>query len=77
MKEFGKRLLIVLMYPLWFPVHLIYLFIHIFILGPIFIFIIIPLVYLFSGRDASDWWLDIFEITMQQQIRFQDKIKEL
>lgn len=77
MKEFGKRLLIVLMAPLWYVVHIIY---HIFVLvifGVIFKIIIVPLVYLFSGRDVSEWLWTISDFTIEKHIRFEDKIREL
>lgn len=77
MKEFGKRLLIVLMAPLWSVVHIIY---HIFVLvifGVIFNIIIVPLVYLFSGRDVSEWLWTISDFTIEKHIRFEDKIREL
>ena len=77
MKEFGKRLLIVLTWPLWYAVHIIYKFFVFIILGGISYLIIVPLVYLFSGRDVSAWWWNILNFTIEKHIRFEEKIKEL
>lgn len=77
MKEFGKRLLIVLMAPLWAVVHIIYQLFVLVIFGTIFNIIIVPLVYLFSGRDVSEWLWTISDFTIDKHIRFEDKIREL
>lgn len=77
MKEFCKRLLIVLMWPLWYVVHITYQLFVFIILGAISYLIIVPLVYLFSGRDVSEWWWNILNFTIEQHIRFEDKIREL
>ncbi len=77
MKEFGKRLLIVLMFPLWYVVHIIYQLFVFIILGTISDLIIAPLVYIFSGRNVSEWWFAILNFTIKKHIRFEDKIREL
>ena len=77
MKEFCKRLLIVLTWPLWYVVHIIYTIFVLVIFGVIFKIIIVPLVYLFSGRDVSEWLWTISDFTIEKHIRFEDKIREL
>ena len=77
MKEFGKRLLIVLMRPLWCVVHIIYHLFVLTILDVILNIIIDPLVYLFSGREVSEWMWTISDFTIDKHIRFEDKIREL
>lgn len=77
MKEFSKRLLIVLMWPLWYVVHITYKLFVFIILGAISYLIIVPLVYLFSGRDVSEWWWDKLDFTIALHLRFEKKIREL
>ena len=77
MKEFGKRLIIVLSLPLWIVFHLIYLFIFIFILGSVG-FVVAPLSYLFIGRDLYfDWWIDRFDCSLEMHVGFMTKIERL
>lgn len=77
MKEFGKRLIIILSFPLWIVIHFIYLFIFIYILGPVG-FVVAPLSYLFIGRELYfDWWVDRFDRTFEKHIDFVKKIERL
>ena len=77
MKEFGKRLLVVLSLPLWVVIHLIYLFIFIFILGAVGP-VVALLTYLIIGRDlCSDWWIDNFDNSFKWHDNFITKIERL
>lgn len=74
MKEFGKRLLIVLTFPLWIVFHLIYLFVFVYVLMPIG-FVVAPLIYLFTGRERYfDWWRDKFLYSIDKHCDFITKI---
>lgn len=77
MKEFGKRLLVVLSLPLWIVIHFIYLVIFVYILAPIG-FVVAPLTYLIIGRDLYfDWWVDKFDYSMEKHENFMTKIERL
>lgn len=77
MKEFGKRLLIVLTFPLWIVFHLIYLFVFVYILAPIG-FVVAPLIYLFTGRERYfDKWVDKFDYSLEKHSAFFAKIESL
>lgn len=77
MKEFGKRLLIVLSLPLWIVIHLIYLFIFVYILGTVGL-VVAPLTYLIIGRDLYfDWWIDKFDYSFKKHENFMTKIERL
>lgn len=77
MKEFGKRLLVVLSLPLWIVIHFIYLFIFVYILGPVGV-VVAPLTYLIIGRDLySDWGIDKFDYSIKKHEKFITKIKRL
>jgi hypothetical protein len=77
MKEFGKRLLIVLSLPLWVVIHLMYLGVFVYILAPVGM-VVEPLIYLIIGRDLySDWWFDKFDYSMKKHENFITKIKRL
>ena len=77
MKEFGKRLLIVLTLPLWVVIHLIYFVFYIYILGTVGL-VVAPLTYLIIGRDLYfDWWIDNFDYSLQKHTAFMTKIESL
>ena len=77
MKDFGKRLLVVLSLPLWIVIHLIYFCIFSFILGPVGL-VVVPLTYLIIGRDLyTDWWIDIFDYSIKKHENFIAKIERL
>lgn len=77
MREFGKRLLIVLSFPLWVVIHLIYLVVFIYLIGVACIFVA-PLTYLFSGEDKiGDWWIDRFDYSIKKHGNFMTKIERL
>jgi hypothetical protein len=77
MKEFGKRLLVVLSLPLWIVIHLIYLFIFVYILGVVGV-VVAPLSYLIIGRDLYfDWWIDKFDYSIKKHGNFMTKIERL
>lgn len=77
MKEFGKRLLIVLSLPLWLVIHLIHLSIFVYILIPVSL-VVSPLIYLIIGRDLySDWWIDKFDYSIRKHENFVTKIEKL
>lgn len=77
MKEFGKRLLIVLSLPLWIVIHLIYLFIFVYILGTVGL-VVAPLTYLIIGRDLYfDWWIGKFDYSFEKHENFMTKIERL
>lgn len=77
MKEFGKRLLIVLTLPLWVVIHLIYFVFFIYILGTVGL-VVAPLTYLIIGRDLYfDWWIDKFDYSLQKYTAFMTKIESL
>lgn len=77
MKEFRKRLLVVLSFPLWLVIHFIYLFIFVYILGPVGL-VVAPLTYLIVGRDLySDWWIDKFDYSIKMHQNFITKIERL
>lgn len=77
MKEFGKRLLIVLTLPLWVVIHLIYFVFFIYILGTVGL-VVAPLTYLIIGRDLYfDWWIDKFDYSLQKHYDFNTKIESL
>lgn len=77
MKEFGKRLLVVLSFPLWIVIHLIYLLIFVFIITPIGI-VAAPLTYLIIGRETySDWWIDKFDYSFKKHDNFITRIEKL
>lgn len=77
MKEFGKRLLVVLSLPLWIVIHLIYLVIFVFILGAVGL-VVAPLTYLIIGRDLYfDWWIDKFDYSIKKHETFMTKIERL
>ena len=77
MKEFGKRLLVVLSLPLWIVIHFIYLGIFIFIILPVGL-VVALLTYLIIGRDLfSDWWLDNFDYSIKKHENFMTKIERL
>lgn len=77
MKEFGKRLLIVLSFPLWIVIHIIYYFILMFIIALV-ILVAIPITYLIIGREPySDWVLGIFEYSFEKHDNFITKIERL
>ena len=78
MKEFGKRLLIVLSLPLWLVIHLIYLGVFIYFIGAAYLLVVAPLTYLFSGEDKiGDWWLDRFDYSLRKHCDFMTKIEKL
>lgn len=77
MKEFGKRLLVVLSFPLWTVIHFIYLGIFVFIIGLVGL-VVASLAYLINGRDLfSDWWIDKFEYSIKMHENFVTKIERL
>lgn len=77
MKEFGKRLLVVLSLPLWIVIHLIYLVIFVYILGTVGL-VVAPLTYLIIGRDLYfDWWIDKFGYSFKMHGNFMTKIERL
>lgn len=77
MREFGKRLLIVLSFPLWVVIHLIYLVVFIYLIGVACLFVA-PLTYLFSGADKiGDWWIDKFDYSFKKHENFMTKIERL
>lgn len=77
MKEFGKRLLVVLSLPLWIVIHFIYLLILVYILGT-FGLVVAPLTYLIIGRDLyCDWWIDKFDYSLKKHENFITKIERL
>lgn len=77
MKEFGKRLLVVLSLPLWIVIHFIYFSIFAFILTPVGL-VVAPLTYLIIGRDLyTDWWIDKFEYSITKHENFMTKIERL
>lgn len=77
MKEFGKRLLIVLLLPLWMVIHFIYLWIFAFILPTVGL-IAMPLTYLIIGRESyTDWWVDNFDYSIRMHENFITKIEKL
>lgn len=77
MKEFGKRLLVVLSLPLWIVIHLIYLLVFIYLIGVACIFVAL-LTYLFSGKDKiGDWWIDRFDYSLRKHVDFMTKIERL
>lgn len=77
MKEFGKRLIVILSLPLWIVIHLIYLLIFIYILGTVGL-VVAPLTYLFTGRDQYfNWWVDRFDYTLGKHEDFMTKIERL
>lgn len=77
MKEFGKRLLVVLSLPLWLVIHLIYLGVFVYPLGAACLFVA-PLTYLFSGEDKiGDWWIDRFDYSIKKHGNFITKIESL
>lgn len=77
MKEFGKRLLVVLSLPLWIVIHLIYIVILVYVLGTAGL-VIAPLTYLIIGRDLYfDWWVNKFDYSIKKHKNFYDKIERL
>ena len=77
MKEFIKRLLVVLSFPLWIVIHLIYLVFFIYILGTVGL-VVAPLTYLIIGQDLYFyWWEDKFEYSIKKHINFVTKIEKL
>ena len=77
MREFGKRLLIVLSFPLWVVIHLIYLVVFIYLICVACIYVA-PLTYLFSGEDKiGDWWIDRFDYSIKKHGNFMTKIERL
>lgn len=77
MREFGKRLLIVLSLPLWLVIHLIYLAVFVYPIGVVCLFAA-PLTYLFSGEDKiGDWWIDKFDYSVKKHENFITKIERL
>lgn len=77
MKEFGKRLLVVLSLPLWLVIHLIYLIVFVYLIGVACLFVA-PLTYLFSGEEKiGDWWLDRFSYSLEKHGNFITKIESL
>lgn len=77
MREYGKRLLIVLSFPLWVVIHLIYLVVFIYLIGVACLFVA-PLTYLFSGEDKiGDWWIDRFDYSIKKHGNFMTKIERL
>lgn len=77
MREFGKRLLIVLSLPLWIVIHLIYLGIFTFIFGTVGL-VVALLTYLIIGRDLFlDWWIDKFDYSIKKHENFITKIEGL
>lgn len=77
MKEFGKRLLVVLSLPLWIVIHLIYLFIIVYILAPVGL-VVAPLTYLIIGRELYfDWWIDKFDYSIKKHDDFITEIERL
>lgn len=77
MKEFGKRLLIVLSIPLWIVIHLIYMLIFVYIIMPVGM-VVAPLTYLILGRELfSDWWIDNFDYSIKKHENFVTKIERL
>lgn len=77
MKEFGKRLLVVLSLPLWIVIHLIYIVIFVYILGTTGL-VVAPLTYLIIGRDLYfDWWIDKFDYSIKKHGNFMTKIERL
>lgn len=70
MKEFGKRLLIVLSSPLWIVIHLIYF--------GFFIYILTPITYLIMSRELfGDWWTDSLYYSIEKHTNFVTKIERL
>lgn len=77
MKEFGKRLLIVLTLPLWIVTHLVYFVFFIYIFGTVGL-VVAPLTYLIIGRDLYfDWWIDKFDYSLKKHSAFMTKIESL
>lgn len=77
MKEFGKRLLVVLSFPLWIVIHFIHLGIFVFIIGLVGV-VVASLTYLIIGRDLFfDWWIDKFEYSIKMHENFVTKIERL
>lgn len=77
MKEFGKRLLVVLSLPLWIVIHFIHFGIFVFILGPVGL-VVASLTYLIIGRDLYfDWWIDKFDYSIKKHEKFMTKIEKL
>lgn len=77
MKEFGKRLIVVLSFPLWIVIHLIYFVIFVYILAPVSL-VVAPLTYLIIGRELYlDWWIDKFDYLIKKHINFVTKIERL
>lgn len=77
MREFGKRLLIVLSLPLWIVIHLIYLGIFTFIFGTVGL-VVALLTYLIIGRDLFlDWWIAKFDYSIKKHENFITKIEGL
>lgn len=77
MREFGKRLLIVLSLPLWLVIHLIYLGVFVYPIGVACLFAS-PLTYLFSGEEKiGDWWIDKFDYSIKKHANFMTKIERL
>ena len=77
MKEFGKRLLIVLSLPLWIVIHFIYLWIFVFFLSMVGL-IADPLTYLIIGRESYyNWWVDNFDYSLKKHEDFIKKIEKL
>ena len=77
MKEFRNRLLVVLSFPLWVVIHLIYLAFFIYILGTVGL-VVAPLTYLIIGRDLYfDWWIDKFDYSLRKHANFMTKIEKL
>ena len=77
MKDFGKRLLVVLSLPWWIVIHLTYLGIFVFILGTVGL-VVSLLTYLIIGRDLYfDWWIDKFDYSIKKHENFMTKIERL
>lgn len=77
MKEFGKRLLVVLSLPLWIVIHFIYIVFLIYILGVVGL-VVAPLTYLIIGQDLYfDWWADKFDYSIEKHKNFVTKIEKL
>lgn len=77
MREFGKRLLVVLSLPLWVVIHLIYFGIFAFTLATVGLVGAI-LTYLVIGQELCfDWWIDQFDYTFKKHENFITKIERL
>lgn len=77
MKEFRKRLLVVLSLPLWIVIHLIYIVFFVYILGTVGL-VVAPLTYLIIGRDLYfDWWIDKIDYSINKHIKFMIKLERL